>query len=121
MLARLVADHAALDAKLRSAGNGTKVVDLDFSRHRNAALRANRFAHGFIEKCGDDAAVQIAGMAFEGVGDDGKADDRAIVREQEFEAEAARIRRAATEAPVAGRVGDGSEVFVTLCHAGLAA
>jgi len=118
MLARLIADDTTLDAKLLSARSRTEVVDFDFSCHRSAALSTNRFAHGFIEQRGDDAAVQVAGVAFEGAGDDRKADDRAILREQEFEAEAALIRRAATEAAVTGRMGEGSEVFVSLSHAG---
>ena len=65
--------------------------------------------------------MQVAGMAFEGVGDNGETDDRAILREQELETEAALIRRAATEASVVGGVGERSDFFVALCHAGLAA
>ncbi|MEI9970535.1 MAG: hypothetical protein WDM87_18680 [Terracidiphilus sp.] len=53
----------------------------------------NRFAHGLVKKRGDNAAVQVAGMAFESIGDDREADNRAIVREQEFKVEAAQIRR----------------------------
>jgi len=112
MLARLVANHAALDANWRSTGNRAEVVDLDLARHRGFAPSPHCLAHGLIEQRGDNAAVQIAGMAVEGAGDGGKAHNGAVVRKQEFEAQSILICLSAAEAAVSGRMSKGREVFV---------
>jgi len=79
------ADDAPFDAQRHAAGNWAQVLDLQFARDRGVALRTYSFAHGFIEQRGDDAAVQVAGMAVEGAWDDGETDD-AIGCENELEA-----------------------------------
>lgn len=119
MFSRLVANHAALDTNWRSTGNRQEVVDLHLARHRCAALGADRLAHGFIEQRSDNAAVQIAGMAVECAGNDGKAHDGTVVGEQEFETQPISICLSTAEAAVIGRMGKGCEVFVALGHAGL--
>src|SRR3984957_1810033 len=120
MLTRLEANDAAFDANRRSTGNGAKVVDLESFRHRGPPRGGTSFAHGLIEQRGDDAAVQIAGRALKGVRNNRKAYESSVFRAKEFEVHTVLICRAATEASVVSRVGEGREVFVALCHAGLA-
>ena len=43
--------------------SGAEVVDLHVPGHGEYVERAVEFAHGFVEQCGDDAAVDVAGRA----------------------------------------------------------
>ena len=46
-------------------GTGRQVVDLHVAGHGSETAGANGLAHDFVEQRGDDAAVQVAGVAFE--------------------------------------------------------
>ena len=100
MLALLAADDAALDANRDVTGNGAEVIDFHLPRHGRIAQGAHCFAHGLVEQRGDDAAMQVAGMALESIGDGGKAHDGAVGSEQELEVQPGGIGRAAAEAAV---------------------
>jgi len=108
--------NAALDAKLNLSGNGAKVFDFQFAGNGGPALSTNSLAHGFVEQGSDDAAVEITGVAGEGAGNCREADDGAVGGEEEFETQTGGIGRAATEAAVAGRVGQGRELFTGFGH-----
>ncbi len=83
-----------------AAGNRTEVIDFHLSRHGGFAESANRFAHGFIEECGDDAAVQVARGAVKCSRIQGRGNDRTVGR-------ARRIRVAArTDLPGRNRNND---------------
>ncbi len=65
VFAALAANHAALHADRRAGGNRAAVVDLHLASHGGDAAGADSLAHGLVKQCGDDASVQIAGMALE--------------------------------------------------------
>lgn len=100
MLAKVAANDAALDADRLAAGNGTKVLDFDLARDGRIAFGSNCLAHGFVEQRGNDAAMEVAGVPAECVGDDGKADDRAIGGEHELEMEPSEIGWPTTETAI---------------------
>jgi hypothetical protein len=116
VFAALAADYAALQANGRAGGNRAAVVDLDVAGHGSKTQCADGLAHDFVEQCGDDAAVQIAGVAFECIRNRHKADDRSVLGEKEFELQTAGVCRAAAEAAVAGDVGHGGEVISGFRH-----
>jgi len=43
---------------------GFKVVDFHVAGHGEDVERTIELAHGFVEECGDDASVDVAGRAF---------------------------------------------------------
>lgn len=120
VLAPFASRDAALETKRRAAGNGAEIFDLHFPCHRGTAQCPHRLAHGFIEQRGNNPAVQIAGPAFEGFRHGGKANDRAVGRDQELEVHSAGVGRSAAEAAIVESVREGSEEFLVAGHAGLA-
>ncbi len=105
MLAAFAASHFSFDAQGRGRGYGTQIIDLDMARHGGQTLGAHGLAHGLVEQGGDDAAVQAAGMAFEGMRDDCEADHAAIRGVQEFQAQPRGIGLAAAKTAIRRRVG----------------
>ena len=121
MFVALAANDTALNAQRLAAGDGPKKVSFDLASHGRFGLGAHGLAHGLIEERDNDAAVQIAGMSLECVGDDGMGDDEAFRRKEEVEVQTGVVGRSTAEAAIAGSVGEGRELLVAFCHAGLAA
>ena len=93
-------------------GDGTEVVDLHVAGHGEDVEGAVELAHGFVEERGYDAAVDVAGRAFEhasevdvGGGGDGFGVG-GVGGEDEMEA--LRVGGAAAEAVVGALVDGGS-------------
>jgi hypothetical protein len=116
VLASFAAQHPALHAYGHSAGDGQAVVYFQVACHCGQAAGTNCLTHGFIQQGCDDAAVQVAGMPFECSRYRRWANHGAICGKQEFELEAAGIRRAAAEASVLRCVGQRRQFFVAYCH-----
>ena len=90
-------------------GDGAKVLDFEMAGHGEDAAGAVGFAHGFVEKGGDDAAVGVAGRSGEAAGEAEVADDVLVRIDEEFEAEAGGVFESAAEAVVEGTVGERGE------------
>lgn len=78
--------------------NGTEVVDGDVARHGDDAMVAIGLAHGFIEQCGDDAAVGVARGSLELLAEVEAAEDAVVIIDKEFQTKPSMIVRATPEA-----------------------
>ena len=63
------ADDAAFNAQRRAGRDGAQEIDFHVTGHGGEAAGANGLAHGLVKQSGNDAAVQVAGMALEGFWD----------------------------------------------------
>lgn len=104
MLSAFVADDAAFHADRLAGRNGAAVVHFKMASHCGEAPGAHCLAHGFIEKGGYDAAVQVSGMTFEPIRNAGWADNRAVFGEKKLKLKAIRICLSAAETAILGCV-----------------
>ena len=82
--------------------NRTKVVDGDVAGHRHDIAMAIGLAHGFIEQCGDDASVHVAGWPLKLPSEINTAEDALVFVNEELELKAGRVVLAAAKAAVQG-------------------
>jgi hypothetical protein len=66
---------------------------------------ANRLAHGFVKKRGDDAAVQVSVRAFECVRYRGNANDGLVGGQEKFQVESMGIGLPTSKAAILSSVG----------------
>lgn len=112
VLATLARRYAALETQRLAAGHGAEKFYFHLRGHRGVTQRAHGFAHCFVEKRGDDAAVQEAGVAFEGFRNFRQAHDGAVLGNEKFELQPGGVGGAASEACVLGGVGQGFQGLV---------
>jgi len=73
---------------------------VELAGHGEGVAGTDGFAHGLVEERGDDAAVEVAGVAGEVFWDLGDADYGEVGGELELEVEALGVGGAAAEAAV---------------------
>jgi len=100
---------ARSEGERRGEGDRAEVVDGEMARHGENAAGAVRFAHGFVEQGGDDAAVGVARGSRETAGEAGVADDGAVVGDEEAEMQSGGVFEPAPEAVVESAVGERGE------------
>lgn len=116
VLASFIAGDPAFKAQRGAGRHGSQVVYLHVPGHRGVPGCSDSFAHDLVKQGGDNAAVQIADRPFIGVGNCWKADDGAVLGEQELEVQPFGIGQAAAEAAVLRGVGDWGQVLLRFCH-----
>ena len=114
--ASLGANDAALQSNWLGTGHWQQVINLEVARHGGDSRGAHSLAHRLIEERGDNAAVQVAGVAAEVIGDGSVADDQTIVGDQELKLQSMRINGAAAEAAVLRGVLQRSQIFHVSRH-----
>jgi hypothetical protein len=95
------------ESKRHTKRDGAEVVDFEMAGHGEDAAGSVRFAHGFIKKGGDDAAVGVAGRSGEACSEAEMAGDVVVFVGEELKAEAGAVFESAAEAVVEGAVGRG--------------
>ena len=111
-----VVRDAAFEPQRFAGGNGPQVVDFHVAGHGRETTGADGFAHGLVDQSCDDAAMQVAGVAFEVVRYLGEADDGMVFGEEKVEAQAGGVGVAATEASVLCGVGQRGKVLNSFWH-----
>lgn len=100
MFTLFAANDAALDAQRHAGGDRAQELDFHVAGHGSDAPRANGLAHAFVKECGNNAPVQVAGMALETLRNCRQAHDGPICGKQELQPQTSWIGFAATEAAV---------------------